>query len=126
MESLTPWIGLVAAIMTAGAALLGRRMSIQQRNDEWARENATEVEAEKRVMEMLEHGSHTQRAFEAISNAIGALNDDALRRILVKVGGICVKRKDGSEWWHLASRHDQLINKHRAREERSPYRVEQP
>lgn len=126
MESLTPWMGLVATVMTAGASLLGRRMWIRQRNEEWARKNATEMEAEKRVIEMLEHDSHTERAFETISNAIGALNDDALRRMLVRVGGMRVKRKDGSEWWHLASRHDSLINEHRAKEGRSPYRVEHP
>ena len=62
--------------------------------------------------EMLSHKSYTDRSFEAIRKKVGGFTDNEIRQLLHEIGAKKVTRNDGEkEWWYLASREAERIEK---------------
>jgi hypothetical protein len=72
------------------------------------------------LTEMLNHRSHIDRSFEALSAPIGGFSDDDIRQLLHEIGAKKSIRDDGTEWWYLLSRQDERIAKRRAASEEQP------
>lgn len=71
----------------------------------------TEYMAEKTAHYLLSHAGYTNQSFETLKQHLGGFEDDELRKILVRAGGIRAIRKDGEEWWRLVDRMDEYIEK---------------
>lgn len=76
----------------------------------------TEHMAEKTVLYYLKHKGYTDRSFKLLSKRLGGFEEDELRKILVRAGAVRYIRKDGSEWWRLLSRIDEVIEKQKIKE----------
>ena len=77
----------------------------------------TEHMAETTARHFLQHKGYTDRSFELLRERLGGLDDDELRRILVRAGAIRYIRRDGSEFWRLLSREGEAIARAKARRE---------
>ena len=76
----------------------------------------TEHMAEETVLYYLKHKGYTDRSFELIAKRLGGFEDDELRKILVRAGAVRYIRKDGSEWWRLLSRIEEVVEKRKIKE----------
>jgi len=68
------------------------------------------------LIEMLSHKSYTDRTFEAIRKKVGGYSDDEVRQLLHEIEAKRTSRNDsGKEWWYLASREQERIEKRQSR-----------
>lgn len=73
----------------------------------------TEYMAEKTAHYLLSHAGYTDRSFKTLKQHLGGFEEDELRKILVRAGGIRVFRKEADEWWRLVDRMDEYIDNKR-------------
>ena len=114
---------MAETIIVAGfPAIIGRLISFSfqylQFKHEIAAINAeqkTDFMAESTVIHFLSHKSFTDRSFETLKIHLGGIEDDELRKILVRAGDIRVFRDTDvtDEWWRLLSRNEEYILKKR-------------
>lgn len=71
----------------------------------------TEYMAEETARYYLNHKGYRDRSFEHLSRRLGGVEDNELRKILVRAGAVRYIRADRSEWWRLLSREAEDINK---------------
>lgn len=100
---------LVGAIVGGGVSFLLNRQLHAQQLERLRTEYKTEFAAEETARHFLSHRGYTDRSFDVLRKHLGGFEDDELRRILVRAGGVRTYRDDGSEWWRLLSRMDEYI-----------------
>ena len=76
----------------------------------------TEHMAESTARHYLNHKGYTDRSFEMLKKRLGGFEDNELRKILVRAGAVRYIRDDGSEWWRLLSRMDEVAEKRKRKD----------
>lgn len=76
----------------------------------------TEYMAEKAVLHYLNHKGYTDRSFSMLTRRLGGFADDELRKILVRAGAVRYARDDGTEWWRLLSRNEEVGERLKSKE----------
>ena len=65
--------------------------------------------AEETANHFLSHKTHIERSFEVLKKHLGGFEENELRKILVRAGAVRTYRDDGTEWWYLLKREQELI-----------------
>ena len=102
---------LLGAVVGGGVSWLLNRQLFENQLQLAREMHRTEFMAEETARALLSHKAFTDRSFDTLRSHLGGFGDDELRKILVRAGAIRVYRDDGSEWWRLASRMDEFIEK---------------
>ena len=102
---------LLGAVVGGGVSWLLNRQQFENQMKLAREQHRTEFMAEETARALLSHKGFTDRSFETLKRSLGGFEDDELRKILVRAGAIRVYRDDGTEWWRLASRMDEFIEK---------------
>lgn len=76
----------------------------------------TEHMAEKTALYYLKHKGYIDRSFELLQKRLGGFEENELRKILVRAGAVRYIREDGSEWWRLISRIDELAERRQTKD----------
>jgi hypothetical protein len=115
---------LIAGIFGIGGVLIGGFVSWLLQKDRASADLRialeavkTEHMAEQAVRYFLSHRGYTDRSFELLRTRLGGFDDDELRRLLVRSGAVRFFRQNGTEWWRLLSRQDEVIARARSKQE---------
>ncbi|VAW75998.1 hypothetical protein MNBD_GAMMA12-2665 [hydrothermal vent metagenome] len=71
----------------------------------------TEHMAEQTALYYLTHKGYIDRSFDLLQKRLGGFEENELRKILVRAGAVRYIRNDGTEWWRLISRIEELTQK---------------
>ena len=97
--------GVVALITAIITALVTTRVAGRQLHRQYQLEFASEYFARQ----LMADPSRSMRSFEIIKEHLGGFEENELRRILVRAGGIRFKTTGGNEMWGLLSRNREWL-----------------
>jgi hypothetical protein len=111
-------IEVINGIFALGGLLVGGIITWLLQKDRLIKEYTVAIEAiktdymaEKTALYYLNHKGYTDRSFELLSKRLGGFEDNELRKILVRCGAVRYMRDDGTEWWRLLSRSEEVVKK---------------
>jgi hypothetical protein len=97
--------GVVALVTAAVTAVVTFAVASRQLH----RSFRLEFTSEHFAHELMKDPRFQLRSFELIKYHLAGFDDNELRKILVRAGGICFKSSEGNEMWGLLSRNRQLL-----------------
>jgi hypothetical protein len=97
--------GVVALITAIVTAFVTTRVSGRQLHRQFQLEFASEYFAHQ----LMQDRKVPLRSFELIKYHLGGFDEDELRQILVRAGGIRFESTEGNEMWGLLSRNRKLL-----------------
>jgi len=117
-------IEVINGIFALGGLLVGGIITWLLQKDRLIKEHTVAIEAiktdymaEKTALYYLNHKGYTDRSFELLSKRLGGFEDNELRKILVRCGAVRYRRDDGTEWWRLLSRSEEVVKKRKEERE---------
>ena len=98
---------LIAAVVSVLAAFIGYHF--QKKN--FDRRYKTTRKAEEVILKLLSSEHHNLRSFKTLKKRVGGYDktEDKLRKILVGLGAVRFKAKDGAELWGLVEKNEDLL-----------------
>jgi len=100
----------IGAVLTGSINYLIQRSKFEHNKEMFYLQNMSKEKVKEHLLELLNHKKYPERKFETIRKRIGAYSDEELRLILIEVGGIKVKSKNGEEIWYLKERNNDRKN----------------
>ncbi len=95
------WPAIIAALMS----WLTTSATIKSQRERLLREFRLEMSTEAAIKALLNDSPYSMRSFEKIKYHLHGLEDDELRRHLIRAGAIRFTMADKSEGWGLLEKH---------------------
>lgn len=97
-------IALLTAVCSTAATLWFNERRLR-------RDHRLDFAAERVARELMMHEQFKLRSFDRIQSHLGGFDDDALRQVLVKAGGVRFHSSKGVELWGLVERNRDMLGR---------------
>lgn len=103
-------IAIVGPIIGYLASERRLRSEIKSAENRLQRDYQLELAAETVVRKLLSIDKWKLRTFDELKRRLHGLDEDEIRKILIRAGAVCFQGKGSEELWGLVDRnHDQLV-----------------